>query len=60
MTTEHNVTPLAIKPALKQPCPHCACTGWRELQVKGSDIVRTWRCVQCSGTGWIWTEGGTW
>jgi DnaJ-class molecular chaperone len=48
------------KPAMKELCPYCAGTGWREQQVKGSDLVHTWRCAFCAGTGWVWTEKGTW
>ena len=50
----------APPPALKEPCPYCGGTGWKEQYVNGSDIVRTWRCVQCNGTGFVWTEGGSW
>ena len=45
-------------PAWKVPCPYCGGTGWKEHTVKGSDILRSWRCVHCSGTGFVWTEGG--
>lgn len=60
MTPALDTAPLVVKPALKEPCPYCGGTGWKEYTVKGSDILRSWRCVQCSGTGFIWTEGGSW
>lgn len=45
-------------PAWKVPCPYCGGTGWKEQYANGSDILRSWRCVHCSGTGFVWTEGG--
>lgn len=47
-------------PALKVQCPYCGGCGWKEQRVGGSDIAHTWRCAQCSGTGFVWTEGGSW
>ena len=59
MSTDNSVKTLSPpEPAFKLPCPICLGRGWREQQVRGSDILQHWRCAFCAGTGFIWTEKG--
>jgi DnaJ-class molecular chaperone len=60
MTGRHDYPELADLPvptAARVQCSHCYGSGWKEThQDEVTQLGSGWRCVFCSGTGFVWTE----
>lgn len=59
MTSRHDYPELADPaptPVEQTTCPYCAGAGWKETHLDDNGIGHGWKCWNCAGRGWIWTE----